>query len=170
MTVEEPTEEQAKEILEGVRPYYERHHGVEISDAALDAAVKMSTRYIHDRFLPDKAIDLMDETASRVQLGGFKVPASTAIPVSAANLSTASLITCPCGSVDSHMDQYTRLPPSPAGACVSAAALSPAGAAVVSAAAGAAAVSAGLEPPPHAVSEPAIAAVSASAHNFLLFI
>lgn len=74
VAVEEPTEEQAKEILEGVRPYYERHHGVEISDAALDAAVKMSTRYIHDRFLPDKAIDLMDETASRVQLGGFKVP------------------------------------------------------------------------------------------------
>lgn len=74
VTVEEPTEEQAKEILEGVRSYYERHHGVEISDAALDAAVKMSTRYIHDRFLPDKAIDLMDETASRVQLGGFKVP------------------------------------------------------------------------------------------------
>ncbi len=74
VTVEEPTEEQAKEILEGVRPYYERHHGVEISDAALDAAVRMSTRYIHDRFLPDKAIDLMDETASRVQLGGFKVP------------------------------------------------------------------------------------------------
>lgn len=74
VTVEEPTEEQAKEILEGVRPYYERHHGVEIRDAALDAAVKMSTRYIHDRFLPDKAIDLMDETASRVQLGGFKVP------------------------------------------------------------------------------------------------
>lgn len=74
VTVEEPTEEQAKEILEGVRPYYERHHGVEISDAALDAAVKMSTRYIHDRFLPDKAIDLMDETASRVQLGDFKVP------------------------------------------------------------------------------------------------
>lgn len=74
VTVEETTEEQAKEILEGVRPYYERHHGVEISDAALDAAVKMSTRYIHDRFLPDKAIDLMDETASRVQLGGFKVP------------------------------------------------------------------------------------------------
>ena len=74
VTVEEPTEEQAKEILEGVRPYYERHHGVEISDAALDAAVKMSTRYIHDRFLPDKAIDLMDETASRVQLGGFKIP------------------------------------------------------------------------------------------------
>ena len=74
VTVEEPTEEQAKEILEGVRPYYERHHGVEITDAALDAAVKMSTRYIHDRFLPDKAIDLMDETASRVQLGGFKVP------------------------------------------------------------------------------------------------
>lgn len=76
VTVEEPDNEQALEILKGVRPYYERHHGVEITDEALAAAVEMSTRYIHDRFLPDKAIDLMDETASRVQIGGFQVPAA----------------------------------------------------------------------------------------------
>lgn len=74
VTVEEPTAEQALEILKGVRPYYERHHGVEITDGALRAAVEMGIRYIHDRFLPDKAIDLMDETASRVQIGGFQVP------------------------------------------------------------------------------------------------
>ena len=72
--VEEPTEEQAVAILEGLRPYYEKHHGVEITDGALEAAVKMSVRYINDRFLPDKAIDLMDEAAARVQLGGFHVP------------------------------------------------------------------------------------------------
>ena len=72
--VEEPTEEQAREILKGLRPYYEKHHGVEITDEALEAAVKMSVRYIHDRFLPDKAIDLIDEASSRVQLGGYRVP------------------------------------------------------------------------------------------------
>ncbi len=72
--VEEPTEEQALAILKGLRPYYEKHHGVQITDEALAAAVKMSVRYIHDRFLPDKAIDLIDEAASRVQLGGYKVP------------------------------------------------------------------------------------------------
>ena len=72
--VEEPTEEQAIEILKGIRTYYEQHHGVQIADEAIDAAVKMSVRYINDRFLPDKAIDLMDEAASRVQLEGFSVP------------------------------------------------------------------------------------------------
>ena len=72
--VEEPTPEQALEILKGLRPYYEKHHGVEITDEALDAAVKMSIRYIHDRFLPDKAIDLVDEASSKVQLSGYKVP------------------------------------------------------------------------------------------------
>ena len=72
--VAEPTEEQAREILKGLRPYYEKHHGVEITDEALEAAVKMSVRYIHDRFLPDKAIDLIDEASSRVQLGGYRVP------------------------------------------------------------------------------------------------
>lgn len=74
VTVEEPTEEQAIAILQGLRPYYEEHHGVQITDEAVSAAVKMSTRYITDRFLPDKAIDLMDEAASKVQLTGFSVP------------------------------------------------------------------------------------------------
>ena len=74
VTVEEPTEEQAIAILQGLRTYYEEHHGVQITDEAVSAAVKMSTRYITDRFLPDKAIDLMDEAASKVQLTGFSVP------------------------------------------------------------------------------------------------
>ena len=74
VTVEEPTGDQTLEILKGLRPYYEKHHGVEITEEALDAAVKMSTRYINDRFLPDKAIDLIDEASSKVQLGGYKIP------------------------------------------------------------------------------------------------
>ena len=57
-----------------MRPYYEKHHGVTITDEALETAVKMSIRYIADRHLPDKAIDLMDEAASRVQLTGITVP------------------------------------------------------------------------------------------------
>ena len=74
VTVEEPTQEQSVEILKGLRPYYEKHHGVTITDEALEAAVKMSIRYIADRHLPDKAIDLMDEASSRVQLTGITVP------------------------------------------------------------------------------------------------
>lgn len=70
--VEEPTEEEAVEILKGLRPYYEKHHDVEILDEALEAAVKMSVRYINDRFLPDKAIDIIDEAASKVQLAGYR--------------------------------------------------------------------------------------------------
>ena len=77
MTVEEPTEEEALEILKGLRPYYEKHHGVVIEDGALEAAVKMSVRYINDRFLPDKAIDIIDEAASKVQIGGYKGLAGT---------------------------------------------------------------------------------------------
>ena len=72
ITVEEPTEEETLEILKVLRPYYERHHKVEIQDEALEAAVKMSVRYINDRFLPDKAIDIIDEAASKVQLGGYR--------------------------------------------------------------------------------------------------
>lgn len=72
VTVEEPTEEETLEILKGLRPYYEYHHGVQIEDEALRAAVKMSTRYINDRFLPDKAIDIIDEAASKVQLSGYR--------------------------------------------------------------------------------------------------
>ena len=73
VTVEEPSEEETLEILKGLRPYYEQHHGVAIEDSALEAAVKMSVRYINDRFLPDKAIDIIDEAASKVRLGGYHV-------------------------------------------------------------------------------------------------
>ncbi|MCD7762323.1 MAG: ATP-dependent Clp protease ATP-binding subunit [Lachnospiraceae bacterium] len=69
--VEEPTEEETEEILKGLRPQYEQYHGVRITDEALSAAVKLSKRYINDRYLPDKAIDLIDEAASRCQLGYF---------------------------------------------------------------------------------------------------
>lgn len=70
--VEEPSEEEAVEILKGVRGNYEKHHGVEITDEAVLAAVKLSVRYINDRFLPDKAIDLMDEAAAKLKLGSIK--------------------------------------------------------------------------------------------------
>ena len=73
VTVEEPSEEESIEILKGLRPYYEKHHGVVIEDSALEAAVKMSERYINDRFLPDKAIDIIDEAASKVRLGGYRM-------------------------------------------------------------------------------------------------
>lgn len=72
VVVEEPSEEEAVAILEGLRPYYEKHHGVQIEDEALAAAVKMSVRYVNDRFLPDKAIDIIDEASSKVQLSGYK--------------------------------------------------------------------------------------------------
>ena len=72
VTVEEPTEQETLEILKGLRPYYEKHHGVRIEDEALEAAVRMSVRYINDRFLPDKAIDIIDEAASKVQLGSYR--------------------------------------------------------------------------------------------------
>jgi ATP-dependent Clp protease ATP-binding subunit ClpC len=72
ITVEEPTEEETVEILKGLRRSYERHHQVTITDQALEAAAKLSKRYISDRFLPDKAIDLMDEAAARVRLGVYK--------------------------------------------------------------------------------------------------
>ncbi len=74
VTVEEPTEEESIAILKGLRSRYEEHHKVEITDAALEAAVKLSSRYINDRFLPDKAIDLIDEAASRVRLVNYTKP------------------------------------------------------------------------------------------------
>ena len=74
VTVEEPMEEQAIEILKGLRERYEKHHHVQITDAGIEAAVELSARYIADRYLPDKAIDLMDEASSKVRLGGFKMP------------------------------------------------------------------------------------------------
>lgn len=72
--VEEPSQEDSIAILRGLRPLYEKHHGVRITDEALEAAVKLSKRYINDRFLPDKAIDLIDEAASRRQMGYFHLP------------------------------------------------------------------------------------------------
>ena len=72
--VEEPSEEECIEILRGLRAAYEIHHKLKITDEALKAAVALSTRYISDRFLPDKAIDLIDETASRLRLKSFKEP------------------------------------------------------------------------------------------------
>ena len=72
--VGEPTAEEALAILKGLRDRYEAHHKVKITDEALEAAVSLSDRYISDRFLPDKAIDLMDEAASRVRLHSFTAP------------------------------------------------------------------------------------------------
>lgn len=72
--VGEPTEEEAVEILKGLRDRYEAHHKVKITDEAIENAVKMSARYIADRYLPDKAIDLIDEAASRVRLKAFTAP------------------------------------------------------------------------------------------------
>ena len=72
--VDEPTEEESVAILKGLRSRYEEHHRVEITDEALEAAVKLSSRYINDRFLPDKAIDLIDEASSRVRLLNYTKP------------------------------------------------------------------------------------------------
>ncbi len=74
VTVAEPTEEDAILILKGLKDKYEAHHKVEITDAAIESAVKLSSRYITDRFLPDKAIDLIDEAGSRVRLTNCEVP------------------------------------------------------------------------------------------------
>jgi ATP-dependent Clp protease ATP-binding subunit ClpC len=70
--VEEPTKEEAIKILKGLKPKYEKHHGVKISDEAIKAVVDLSSRYITDRYLPDKAVDIMDESASRVRMNKFK--------------------------------------------------------------------------------------------------
>ena len=78
--VEEPTNEETVEILKGLRPAYEEHHHVEISDQALETAVSLSVRYISDRFLRDKAIDLMDEACSRKRLG-FGKKAKKTLPL-----------------------------------------------------------------------------------------
>ena len=74
VTVNEPTAEDTVKILKGIRDKYEAHHNVKITDEAIEAAVKMSVRYINDRFLPDKAIDLMDEAASCVKMKTYTQP------------------------------------------------------------------------------------------------
>lgn len=73
VTVEEPSVEEAIQILHGVKHLFEQHHGVTILDEAIDACVNFSVRYINDRFLPDKAIDLMDETAASLKLSSMKI-------------------------------------------------------------------------------------------------
>lgn len=72
--VDEPSQEEAIEILKGIKDKYEAHHKVKITDEAIESAVKLSTRYIGDRYLPDKAIDLIDEAASRVRLRSYTAP------------------------------------------------------------------------------------------------
>ena len=72
--VDEPSQEEAVQILQGLRPRYEEHHGLRISDEAIEAAVTMSVRYIHSRQLPDKAIDLIDESAAKVRLDASNKP------------------------------------------------------------------------------------------------
>lgn len=72
--IDEPTEDETIEILKGIRDKYEAHHNVTITDDAVEAAVKLSARYVTDRFLPDKAIDLLDETASKVRLRSYTAP------------------------------------------------------------------------------------------------
>lgn len=74
VTVNEPTQEQSIMILKGLRDKYEAHHKLKITDEAIEAAVKMSSRYINDRYLPDKAIDLVDEASSRVRMENLKLP------------------------------------------------------------------------------------------------
>ena len=74
ITVDEPTAEESVQILKGLRDRYEAHHRVSITDAAIEAAVKFSDRYIPDRFLPDKAIDLIDEAGSKVRLRSYTTP------------------------------------------------------------------------------------------------
>lgn len=74
VTVGEPTEEETVAILKGLRDKYEAHHKVKITDDAIESAVKLSSRYINDRFLPDKAIDLVDEAASVVRLNAYTLP------------------------------------------------------------------------------------------------
>lgn len=74
--VEEPSQKESVQILKGLRPKYEAHHHLKISDEAVETAVKLSNRYITNRFLPDKAIDLMDESAAMVRIAGEQVPKS----------------------------------------------------------------------------------------------
>ena len=76
VTVNEPTEEETTQILFGLRDKYEAHHNVKITDEAIKAAVELSSRYINDRYLPDKAIDLIDEAASKVRMSSYTEPDS----------------------------------------------------------------------------------------------
>ena len=76
VTVNEPTEKDTITILKGIRDKYEAHHNVKITDEAIESAVTLSERYINDRFLPDKAIDLIDEASSKARLQTYTEPDS----------------------------------------------------------------------------------------------
>ena len=76
VTVNEPSEKDTIQILKGIRDKYEAHHNVKITDEAIEAAVNLSVRYVNDRFLPDKAIDLIDEASSRARLKTYTEPDS----------------------------------------------------------------------------------------------
>ena len=97
VTVGEPSQEATLEILKGLREKYEKHHKLQITDEALEAAVSLSARYINDRFLPDKAIDLMDEAASRVRMETEEISPRAQEP----------------GGEDRRPGARTRRPPSP---------------------------------------------------------
>ena len=72
--MEEPSPELAVRIVKGVRAKYENHHGVEITDEAVEAAVNLSVRYVTDRYLPDKAFDIIDEACSKLKISAYAVP------------------------------------------------------------------------------------------------
>src|SRR5699024_2339505 len=72
--VEEPSVEESIEILKGIKDKYEKHHDVIITNRAVEASVKLSDRYLNYRFLPDKAIDLIDEASSKIKIKSYKIP------------------------------------------------------------------------------------------------
>jgi ATP-dependent Clp protease ATP-binding subunit ClpC len=108
VTVGEPTEADSVLILQGLRPAYEEHHGVSYTDAALTAAVELSARYVSDRFLPDKAIDLIDQAGARLRLSLGKIP--TVVDISALQADLASLESAKNAAVSAeHYEEASRI-------------------------------------------------------------
>ncbi|MCS5720057.1 ATP-dependent Clp protease ATP-binding subunit [Herbiconiux sp. CPCC 205763] len=108
VTVGEPSEADSVLILQGLRPAYEEHHGVSYTDAALTAAVELSARYVSDRFLPDKAIDLIDQAGARLRLSLGKIP--TVVDISALQADLASLESAKNAAVSAeHYEEASRI-------------------------------------------------------------
>jgi ATP-dependent Clp protease ATP-binding subunit ClpC len=108
VTVGEPTQADSVLILQGLRPAYEEHHGVAYTDAALAAAVELSARYVSDRFLPDKAIDLIDQAGARLRLSLGKIP--TVVDISALQADLASLESAKNAAVSAeHYEEASRI-------------------------------------------------------------
>ncbi|MGD8166631.1 ATP-dependent Clp protease ATP-binding subunit [Herbiconiux sp. P16] len=108
VTVGEPTLTDSVLILQGLRPAYEEHHGVSYTDAALSAAVELSARYVSDRFLPDKAIDLIDQAGARLRLSLGKIP--TVVDISALQADLASLESAKNAAVSAeHYEEASRI-------------------------------------------------------------